>query len=67
MRKEILYQYLGKNGTLTTPILLEGIYNVKKVRLIADNKKKLTKDNIVFTSEITIPEDEVSEWYEVNA
>ena len=46
MIKQVTYTYLGTNGTLTTPIHLEGIYSVKKIVLTADEGKKLTKDNI---------------------
>lgn len=66
MRKEIQYTYLGTNGTLTTPIHLEGIYSVKHYKLQADFAKMLTKDNLHFFSEITVPENEVNDWYEVN-
>ena len=45
MRKETYYTYLGENGTITTPVFLEGIYSIKKYRLIADKNKKLTIEN----------------------
>ena len=44
MIKEVLYQYLGTNGTILSPVHLEDIYYVRKYKLIADNGKKLTKD-----------------------
>ena len=44
MKKQVLYTYLGTNGTLTTPIHLEDIYYVRKIKLIADDKKLITKD-----------------------
>ena len=31
MKKTIIYTYLGTNGTITTPIHLEGIYSVKNI------------------------------------
>lgn len=65
MNKEILYQYLGTNGTLLTPIHLEGIYSVKKVKLIAEKGKHLTKDYIKFYNSIIVAEKEISEWFEV--
>lgn len=65
MNKEILYQYLGTNGTLLTPIHLEGIYSVKKVKLIAEKGKRLTKDYIKFYNSIIVTEKEISEWFEV--
>ena len=65
MKKVVLYTYLGTNGTITSPIHLEDIYYTRKFRLIADKNKKLTKDNINFREEVTIPEDELDEWFEV--
>ena len=46
MKKEILYHYLGVNGTILSPVYLEGIYSVKKVKLTAESGKRLTKDFI---------------------
>ena len=66
MKKVVLYTYLGTNGTITSPIHLEDIYYTRKFRLIADKNKKLTKDNINFREEVTIPEDELDEWFEVH-
>lgn len=65
MKKTLMYTYLGKNGTLTTPIFIEGAYCVTKCFLIADQGKLLTKDGINFTEQVTVPEDEVSLWKEV--
>ena len=65
MKKEIFYTYLGTNGIINSPIHLEGIYSIKKVRLIADSKKALTKDNENFLVVVEIPESEVEEWKEV--
>lgn len=67
MKKENLYHYLGTNGTILSPIHLEGIYSVKKVRLTADEGKRLTKDYINMHTTVIIPEAEVSEWKEVDA
>ncbi len=66
MKKEILYNYLGTNGSLLTPIHLEGIYSVKKYRLTADVHKKLTKDNVNFYKTIVVHELEINSWYEVD-
>jgi hypothetical protein len=64
MTKTIIYTYLGTNGTLSTPIYLEGIYSVKNYNLIADKDKQLTKDGKHFYNSITVPENEVDQWYE---
>jgi len=61
MIKTVLYTYLGTNGTITSPVHLEGIYSVRKVRLEAEKNKVLTKDaGITTTKTIVVPEDEVS-------
>ena len=65
MTKTIIYTYLGTNGTLSTPIHLEDIYSVKNYSLIADKDKQLTKDGKYFYSSITVPENEIDQWYEV--
>ena len=65
MTKEILYTYLGTNGTITSPVHLEDIYYTRKVRLTADAGKQLTKDDVNYSSVVTIPEEEVDLWKEV--
>ena len=44
MIKTPMYEYLGTNGTICSPVHLEDIYYVKKYQLFADSGKKLTKD-----------------------
>ena len=66
MTKTIIYTYLGTNGTISTPIHLEGIYSVKNYSLIADKNKLLTKDGIKFYEGITVPENELDQWYEID-
>ena len=65
MTKEILYTYLGTNGTITSPVHLEDIYYTRKVRLTADAGKQLTKDDVNYCSVVTVPEEEVDLWKEV--
>ena len=66
MNKYITYTYLGTNGTLITPIHLEGIYSVKKIILSAETGKVLTKDNKTFVKKVTVKtEEEALEWIEV--
>lgn len=65
MKKQILYNYLGTNGSILSPIHLEGIYFVKKIRITADENKQITKDNKNFYFSMIVPEDEVDDWYEV--
>jgi len=65
MIKTKIYQYLGVNGTITSPVYLEGIYSVKKYQLQAEENKKLTKDNVNFVKSVLVPEDELDLWKEV--
>ena len=66
MTKVTYYTYLGTNGTLTTPIHLKDIYNIKTYLLISEADKLLTKDGINTYARISIPEEELSEWYEID-
>ena len=66
MTQTTMYVYLGTNGTICSPVHLENIYFVKKVQLVADVNKALTKDDVNYTNMIIIPESEVNDWHEVN-
>jgi hypothetical protein len=67
MKKEILYEYLGTNGTILSPVHLEDIYYVRKLRLIADNEKILKNTLTDATAyAIIIPESELEYWSEIN-
>ena len=66
MTKEVLYTYLGTNGTITTPVHLEDIYHTRSIRLSAGRKKKLTKDGEHFYSVVNVPGNEVDLWREVD-
>lgn len=67
MTKQVLYRYLGTNGTILTPIHLEGAYGVKLIKIIADSDKMLTCDNgITLRNSVLIPEEQVSNWVEVS-
>lgn len=65
MIKEVLYEYLGTNGTILSPVHLEDIYYVRKYRLHADNGRTLTKDKKHFFKVTIVPEEELEEWIEV--
>ena len=67
MRKEVLYEYLGTNGTILSPIHLEDIYYVRKLRLIADKKKILKREDLGILKEIVvIPESDFEYWTEID-
>ena len=40
--------------------------SIRKVKLMSDINKLLTKDGVNFTQTIIVPESEVNEWYEVD-
>lgn len=66
MIKDVLYQYLGTNGVILSPVHLEDIYYVRKVRLSAETGKMLRKqgeEGMVFS--VIVPEDEVYKWEEI--
>jgi hypothetical protein len=68
MTKEVLYTYLGTNGTITTPVHLEDIYYTRSIRLVADRNKQLTRNGgKTLLSSVIVPENEVSLWKEVDA
>jgi len=66
MKKSKMYFYVGTNGTLTTAIHIKGADGVVYYKLEAGKGKKLTKDDENFVEHITVPEEEVSEWKEVD-
>lgn len=66
MKKEVRYTYLGTNGIIESPVHLEDVYYIRKIRLTADKDKRLTKDGINFSFIVTVPEDEVELWFEVD-
>ena len=65
MVKTVLYEYLGTNGTILSPVHLEDIYYVRKLKLHADGGKRLTKDGVHKVASVIIPEEELEEWQEV--
>lgn len=65
MKKTVLYQYLGTNGTICSPVHLEDIYYVRKYSLQADEGKRLTKDKKNYVQSVIVGEDEVDSWKEV--
>lgn len=65
MKKEKLYRYLGRNGTITTPVKLESTEPINMIRLRASKDKILTNgDKKVYT--VLIFEDELSNWEEID-
>lgn len=65
MRKVKLYRYIGKNGIITTPILLEGTKVYEMFTLIASEGKVLT-DGEKIRDTVTIFADELDQWSEID-
>lgn len=65
MRKVKLYRYIGKNGIITTPILLEGTKVYEMFTLIASEGKVLT-DGEKVRDTVTIFADELDQWSEID-
>lgn len=67
MIKETLYTYRGTNGSITSPVHLEGVEAVLSYRFTADKGKVFKKgtetaERLVFSSE-----DRINEWKEVSS
>lgn len=66
MTKEVLYFYLGTNGTILSPVHIEDTYYTRRLKLKAADGKSLTKDGGVTTCEtVVIPEDDLDLWEEI--
>lgn len=65
MTKEVLYLYVGTNGSILSPVHLEDAYYSRRLRLIADEGKALTKDGKQAHTVVVIPEEELEEWREI--
>lgn len=66
MKQKKFYQYIGKNGTVLTPVLLEEIFRYEKYELTAAAGKMLTNGERIVHS-VLIPVDELDQWYEIDA
>lgn len=64
MKQGKVYRYLGRNGMVTTPILIEGANAIIMYRLIADNNMLLS-NGIRQAYTIDVFEDEVNNWFEI--
>ena len=59
-----MYRYLGRNGTITSRILLENISPIEMISLQASRGKILTNGQQKVYS-ILVFADEVDDWYEI--
>ena len=64
MKKIKLYRYVGRNGSVTTPVLLDDIKHYIYYHLSADETKILTNgEKKVYA--IDVPEEELDQWREI--
>ena len=65
MEKNVYYTYLGETGIIISPIVIPGAFSVKKYELVAEEGKRLTKDNKHYFKVVMIPASEIDLWAEV--
>lgn len=65
MQKLKMYKYIGRNGSITTSILIDGASKINMLALTADEGKILTNGKD-FIHTVYVYEDEVDNWYEVD-
>lgn len=65
MISEKMYRYLGRNGSITSKILLENIAPIPMLKITASKGKILSNGNKK-TYSITVFEDEVNDWKEID-
>lgn len=65
MTTEVLYYYLGTNGSILSPVHLEDVYYTRRLKLTADAGKLLTKDGVETCISTVISEDDLKNWREI--
>ena len=65
MTSKKLYRYLGRNGIITSSILLENVEPIIMYELKADEGKLLTDGESTFAIKLVFA-DEVKDWYEID-
>lgn len=66
MVSEKMYKYIGRNGSITSTVLLENVSPIAMRRLMASSGKLLTNGR-KRVKEVIVFEDEVEDWYEIEA
>lgn len=64
MKKIKKYKYIGRNGTITTSVIIDGAMKIDMLYLIADEGKVLTNGEIECHS-ITIYAEDLDKWTEI--
>lgn len=65
MIKENIYIYIGINGSITSPVLLENVPKMQKVKLTAEKGKILT-NGIVKLDTVIVPVENEKIWKEID-
>lgn len=65
MKKTKMYRYLGRNGIITSPILLDKIEHIDMYTLTADENKILTNGETKSKSVLCFVED-LNQWTEID-
>lgn len=65
MNSKKLYRYLGRNGIITSPILLENIEPITMYELRSSEGKVLTDGSSIVKMKLVF-EDELKDWYEID-
>lgn len=66
MKKVKLYRYIGRNGAVTTYVLLDGINHTPIYQLTADEGKALTNGEQVCHT-VSVYAEYVDNWKEIDA
>lgn len=66
MTRTVIYRYMGTNGIIESPVHLEDVYYIRKIRLVAEKGKMLT-DGVNKVFSVTVPEADEGKWKEVKA
>lgn len=65
MKKTKMYRYLGRNGIITSPVLLDKIEHIDMYALNADSDKILTNGETKSKSVLCFAED-LNQWTEID-
>lgn len=64
MKKQKQYRYIGRNGIITSKVLLEGINHIPMMHIEAEPGFLLTNGDLYATA-ITIEAEDLPLWYEI--
>lgn len=65
MKQRKMYKYIGRNGNITSPILLDDIKYIPLIELRPEAGYVLTNGDMIKTGSILIHIDELKNWTEI--